>query len=106
MTPKPTAIQLDRPRHSLVIAWDDGRAIEYPWAGLREACPCVECRGGHENMGKPPSTDMFDTIQLSKARNYNLVRVVPVGNYAIQPEWGDGHHTGIFTWTYLRQLAP
>ena len=34
------------------------------------------------------------------------VRIVPVGNYAIQPEWSDGHHTGLYTWTYLRGLCP
>ena len=32
--------------------------------------------------------------------------MVPVGNYAIQPEWKDGHHTGLYTWPYLRGLCP
>ncbi len=104
--PRPTAIQVDRKRRVLIIPWDDGHVGEYPWAGLREACPCVECRGGHENMGRPPEPDVLQTIPLMPAKNYDLVRVVPVGNYAIQPEWGDGHHTGIYTWSYLRQLRP
>ncbi len=104
--PRPTAIQIDRARRLLIIPWDDGHVSEYPWAGLREACPCVECRGGHENMGKLPDTDVFATIPLTAAKNSDLVRIVPVGNYAIQPEWKDGHHTGIYTWDYLRALRP
>ena len=104
--PRPSAIQLDRRRQVLAVRWDDEHLSEYPWAGLREACPCVECRGGHENMGAPPNPDVFETIPLAPAKNYSLQRVAPVGNYAIQPEWDDGHHTGLYTWGYLRGLCP
>jgi DUF971 family protein len=104
--PRPTAIQLDRTQRVLNIAWDEGHRSRYPLAGLREACPCVECRGGHENMGKPADPDVFNSIPLAPAKSYELVRIVPVGNYAIQPEWSDGHHTGLYTWTYLRALCP
>ncbi len=104
--PRPTAIQLNRAKRLLVIPWDDGHLSEYPLAGLREACPCVECRGGHANMGAKPNPDIFDTIQLGKAKSYEVARLVPVGNYALQPEWTDGHHTGLYTWAYLRGLCP
>ena len=104
--PRPTAIRLDRTRRVLIIPWDDGHLSEYAWAGLREACPCVECRGGHENMGAAPDPDVFKSIPLSPAKSYDLVRVSPVGNYALQPEWSDGHHTGLYTWGYLRGLCP
>jgi DUF971 family protein len=103
---RPTAIQLDRARRVLIIPWDDGHISEYPLAGLREACPCVECRGGHENMGTPPDPDIFLSIPLQPAKSYEIVRIAPVGNYAIQPEWKDGHHTGLYTWPYLRGLCP
>ena len=103
---RPTAITLDRKRNVLIIPWDDGHRSEYPLAGLREACPCVECRGGHEQMGQPPDPDLMVNIPLTPARSYNLTRLVPVGNYALQPEWDDGHHTGLYTWAYLRALCP
>ncbi len=90
----------------LISPWDDGHVSEYAWAGLREACPCVECRGGHENMGAAPDPDIFKSIPLSPAKSYDLVRVVPVGNYALQPVWSDVHHTGLYTWGYLRGLCP
>jgi DUF971 family protein len=104
--PRPTSIKLDRGRGLLIVPWDDGHVSEYPLAGLREACPCAECRGGHENMGKPADPSVFDVIPLTRAKSYVLERVLPVGNYAIQPEWDDGHHTGIYTWPYLRALCP
>ena len=104
--PRPTAIQLDRTQRVLNIDWDEGHHSRYPLAGLREACPCVECRGGHENMGRPADPDIFNSIPLVPAKSYELTRIAPVGNYAIQPEWGDGHHTGMYTWPYLRALCP
>src|SRR5436853_7915056 len=103
--PRPTAIKLDRSRRVLIIPWDDGHTSEYPLAGLREACPCVECRGGHENMGQPPDPNVF-SIPLTAAKSYTITRLLPVGNYALQPEWEDGHHTGLYTWSYLRGLCP
>ena len=66
----------------------------------------MECRGGHENMGRAPDPNVFDTIPLAPSKSYELVRIVPVGHYAIQPEWSDGHHTGLYTWAYLRGLCP
>ena len=103
---RPTAITLDRTRNVLSLPWEDGHLSEYPLAGLREACPCVECRGGHENMGAAPDPDVFLHIPLAPAKSYTLTRLVPVGHYALQPEWSDGHHSGIYTWAYLRGLCP
>lgn len=104
--PRPTAIQLDRKRSLLILPWDDGHHSEYPFAGLREACPCAECRGGHENMGKPADPSVFDLIPLTNAKSYVMTKLVPVGHYALTPEWSDGHSAGIYTWAYLRALCP
>lgn len=104
--PRPTAIQIDRKLNLLRLTWDDGHLSEYPFAGLREACPCAECRGGHENMGGPADPSVFDLIPLSPAKSYALTRVIPVGHYALTPEWSDGHSAGIYTWPYLRELCP
>lgn len=104
--PRPTSITLDRQRQMLVIPWDDQHVSEYPLAGLREACPCVECRGGHANMGQVPNPDDLLNIPLTPAKSYVITRLAPVGNYALQPEWEDGHHSGIYTWNYLRALCP
>jgi DUF971 family protein len=103
---KPTAITLNRAAKKLIIVWDDGATCEYALDVLREACPCVECRGGHENMsGKPDVENLLLTIPLIRNKSYAIAKIVPVGNYAITPEWTDGHSTGIYTWGYLRELC-
>src|SRR5258706_16367082 len=107
--PRPTGITLDKPGAQLVITWSDDTTCHYPLANLREACPCVECRGGHQNMGKhtDPDNILSPTLSLtlSPARSYVIESVELVGNYALQPFWDDGHHTGIYTWEYLKRLC-
>ncbi|HLB45595.1 MAG TPA: DUF971 domain-containing protein [Anaerolineales bacterium] len=103
LMPKPTVIQISKSRRVLIIPWDDGHQSEYPWDGLRLACPCAECKGGHENMGAPPDPTVFD---LTPTQSYELIGADLVGNYALQPLWADGHRYGLYTWEYLRGLCP
>lgn len=101
---KPKNITLNKTSEELVIAWSDGLVSHYPLSHLREACPCVECRGGHANMGLEHAPD--DILKLTPRRSYAIIALVAVGNYALQPTWDDGHSTGIYTWEYLRIIAP
>lgn len=101
---RPTNITLDRTMGHLKIDWSTGDTCEYPLSHLREACPCVECRGGHHNMGMANAPD--NILQLSPARSYGVENLEIVGNYALQLFWDDGHHTGIYTWDYLHHLCP
>jgi DUF971 family protein len=94
--PKSNAVQQDATRQILIVKWKDGSISEIPWTKLREACPCAECANLRGNA---------DPLRLKLAPNTNLVGVDYVGNYAVQPRWGDGHSTGLFTWNYLRELA-
>lgn len=105
MTVRPTNITVSRSRGLLQIDWEDGHYSEYPLAGLRSACPCAECRGGHENMGGPGSPEMLE-IPLMDSQATSLADLQAVGNYAIQLFWRDGHSFGIYTWGYLRELCP
>ena len=100
---RPTGITLDKSKGELVISWSDQETCRYPLSNLREACPCVECRGGHQNMGR--ATDPDNILTLTPARSYNIEDIELVGNYALQPFWDDGHHTGIYTWEYLKRLC-
>lgn len=86
------------------IDWSDHQTCRYPLSHLREACPCVECRGGHQNMGLANAPD--NLLVLLPARSYHIEQLELVGNYALQPFWDDGHHTGIYTWDYLYRLCP
>ena len=104
MANRPAKITLDRHDARLVIIWDDGLVSRYPLSHLREACPCVECPGGHFRMGLEHAP--ADILQLTPGRSYNMLSLSPVGNYAVQPAWDDGHATGIYTWEYLRLISP
>ena len=98
-----TGVQADRPNRILMITWSDGHTSRISFDGLRLACPCVECKGGHQNMGTVPAPS---EIRNAPVTNLQLENLIPVGTYALQPQWSDGHDTGIYTWKLLRHLDP
>ena len=95
---RPSNITADRNKRTLIITWNDGNECSYPFAGLRAVCPCAECQGGHNNMGKPA-----DKLLLLTAKNpdLNIDKIEAVGSYAVSILWSDGHWQGIYTWKYL-----
>lgn len=99
---RPTNVTADRERRVLTIQWSDGRECAYSFAGLRAVCPCVLCQGGHANMGRPA-----DKLLLEKSQNseLNLDAATPIGSYAVQFAWNDGHDSGIYTWEYLHEAC-
>lgn len=101
---QPKAVTLNKTEHYLQVTWSDDVVCQYPLSELREACPCVECRGGHQFMGQ--EHDPANILVLKPKRSYAIQSLDLVGNYALQPTWDDGHHTGIYTWEYLRRLCP
>lgn len=101
---RPRSITLNKVEGFLEIVWSDDRNCRYPLPQLREACPCVECRGGHQFMGMEYAPD--NILTLKPKREYGVKEILPVGNYAVQPVWDDGHDSGIYTWDYLRYLCP
>lgn len=101
---KPTDISADRAQGTLSVTWNDGKVCTYPFDLLRNACPCAQCRGGHENMRAEPEEDVF-VIPLMDVKTTQLSNLSVVGNYALNIEWADGHHYGIYQWNYLRSLC-
>lgn len=86
----------------LVVVWDDGHESYYPLESLRRACPCAGCSG---------EPDLFGRVARGPAPNYSprsfqLVSVDRIGNYALQPNWADGHTYGIWTHDSLRKACP
>jgi len=85
----------------LALKWDDGSETYLPLESLRRACPCAGCRGERDVMGnlyRGPEAPL-------SAAAFQLVRVVPVGDYALQPVWADGHASGIYPFDYLRKTG-
>lgn len=99
----PKSITANRKEARLHIEWSDAVQSAYPFDLLRNACPCAQCRGGHENMRPEPDPNML-IIPLMDASASKLKSLEAVGNYAINIEWEDGHKYGIYNWHYLRAL--
>jgi DUF971 family protein len=85
----------------LAIKWDDGGEHFIPLEKLRRNCPCAGCKGEADIMGNVYKNP--ETALTPKA--FELIRIVGVGGYAIQPVWADGHSTGIYSFDYLKRVA-
>jgi DUF971 family protein len=87
--------------NELAIKWDDGSEDFIPLEKLRRSCPCAGCKGEVDIMGNVYKNP--EKVLTSHA--FELVRIAGVGGYAIQPEWADGHSTGIYSFDYLKRVA-
>jgi DUF971 family protein len=93
----PTKIHADRAAGTLELEWADGHQTAYRAFDLRWLCPCAFCRG---EAGIPGWLDSSPTLTPEQLQ---LVDVHLVGNYALAPTWGDGHHTGYYPFALLRE---
>ncbi len=85
----------------LAIKWEDGTESFIPFEKLRRACPCAGCKGEVDVMG-----NLYKNPDQPFAPNaFKLIRLDPIGTYAVQPVWADGHATGIYSFDYLRRVA-
>ena len=87
--------------NELAIKWEDGSESFVPLEKLRRHCPCAGCRGEMDVMGnvyKGPERPLT-------TESFKLRRLVNVGTYAVQPVWGDGHSSGLFSFDYLKRVA-
>ena len=77
------------------IAFDDGRTFRLPYEYLRVFSPSAEVRGHGPGQ---------EVLQVGK-RDVEIKNLEPVGSYAVQPTFSDGHATGIYSWDYLYELG-
>ncbi|MCH9007614.1 MAG: DUF971 domain-containing protein [Calditrichaeota bacterium] len=96
-------ISVSNKDQTLTIDWADDHHSVYGLDGLRRACPCVQCAGGHAHMGRPADPTIFD---VPPSQTWTISNVQEMGNYAMQIFWADGHNDGIYQWRYLRDLCP
>ena len=91
----PTGITLHQKSRVLEIAFADGRVFRLPFELLRVYSPSAEVRGHGPGQ---------EVLQVGK-REVDILSLEPVGSYAVQPRFSDGHHTGIYSWDYLYELG-
>lgn len=91
----PTEIRVHQTSRVMEITFADGKTFALSFEFLRVHSPSAEVRGHGPGQ---------EVLQTGK-RNVDIATVDPVGNYAIQPHFSDGHASGIFSWDYLRDLG-
>ena len=92
------AVLVDR----VVVDWaEDGHESTYPARLLRKACPCASCRVERE---KAASNKLHVLKEVDD--HYEVDDLGPVGRYAVNFVFSDGHSSGIYSWDYLRGLCP
>lgn len=108
----PTPVEFRRlETRGLAVTWSDGARHELTSLLLRQNCPCAGCREkrGDEShskpLGGPGVKRSLMIVESTIDEETNLVRIWPVGQYALGLEWGDGHATGIYPYALLRELG-
>ena len=100
MAEKPKRIRVDRAEGWLEMDWADDGILRVSLSDVRKACPCALCKDV-----RAKQDEQLQMITADQTPSADLSDVIPVGNYAIQIRWIDGHDTGIYTYSYLKQLA-
>jgi DUF971 family protein len=95
-------VSLRREGDGLRIEWNDGVITFVRWQTLREHCPCAACQ---EQRQRPPNPLRVLSPQEVTTGPLQPRAMTPVGRYAYQIVWNDGHATGIYTLERLRQLS-
>ncbi|MCE7915340.1 MAG: DUF971 domain-containing protein [Nitrosomonas sp. PRO4] len=90
-TPYPIEIKLHQKSRVLDITFSDGKTFQFPCEFLRVYSPSAEVRGHGPGQ---------EVLQAGK-KTVNISKIEPVGHYAIQLNFTDGHNTGIYSWDLL-----
>ncbi|MBT9464458.1 DUF971 domain-containing protein [Hydrogenophaga sp.] len=94
-TPSPQSITLHQQSRVLEIGFSDGKEFRIPFELMRVYSPSAEVQGHGPGQ---------EVLQTGK-REVGIIALEPVGNYAVQPTFSDGHSSGIFSWDLLYFLG-
>jgi DUF971 family protein len=92
---RPTDIVLHQASHVLEVAFADGVRHRLPVEYLRVESPSAEVQGHGPGQ----------KVLVAGKRNVNIRAIEPIGNYAVLLRFDDGHESGLYSWTLLRQLG-
>ncbi len=93
--PTPQSLTVHSQSKVLEVSFSDGAQFRIPFELMRIYSPSAEVQGHGPGQ---------EVLQTGK-RDVDLAGLEPVGNYAVQPSFSDGHDTGIFSWDYLYFLG-
>jgi DUF971 family protein len=92
----PEAIDVTE-KNEIRIRWPGGPEVTVPSFRMRDLCPCAGCI--EEGTGRK----LLDSTTIPA--DVPPLEVRPVGSYAVQIQWSDGHSTGIYSWETLRRAS-
>jgi len=103
----PADISVSTAQREMRIVWRDGHESVYPFDLLRKECPCALCddQRSKASASAGPILAVLSGPVL-KAGEVQVKEASPVGRYAINFVWSDGHDSGIYAFDYLRALCP
>lgn len=84
----------------LALLFQDGCELFIPLETLRKACPCAHCQGEPDAIGR-----VVKPFSVLTEKSFTLTKITPVGGYALQLTWADGHASGIYSLEYLKRLG-
>jgi DUF971 family protein len=93
--PWPTEIRLSKDRRTLTVSFAGGETHALPAEYLRVFSPSAEVQGHSPEQ----------RVTVGGKAEVEILKVEPVGNYAVRLQFDDMHSTGIFTWKYLLTLG-
>ena len=93
--PYPVEIKLHQQSRAMELTYSDGKVFRLPFEFLRVYSPSAEVRGHGPGQ---------EVLQAGK-KDVGILALEPVGSYAVQPTFSDGHSTGIYSWEYLYHLG-
>lgn len=93
--PTPVELRLKRAEQVLEVAFDDGTRFALPAEYLRVESPSAEVQGHGPGQ----------KVTVAGRRHVGMLRVEPVGNYAVRIVFDDLHDSGIYSWDYLHRLG-
>lgn len=91
----PTELRVSKDKKHFAVSFDNGDAYEFPAEMLRVMSPSAEVQGHSADQRK----------LISGKKNIEIMKVEPVGNYAVRIVFDDMHDTGIFSWAFLANLG-
>jgi len=91
----PTEIKLHQKSRQMEISFADGKRFELSYEFLRVYSPSAEVRGHGPGQ---------EVLQAGK-KDVDITAIEPVGSYAVQPRFSDGHDSGLYSWDYLYEIG-
>jgi DUF971 family protein len=96
-SPPPQTIERLPAEQRLLVRWQDGLECRLPLVALRAQCMCARCVDEITGQRIVDIDGIDPQIQIESMQL--------IGNYALKIRWSDGHDTGLYTWSHLRQLC-